>query len=246
MQRIENKYLFPFSRINDFRDDIMPHMVYDYYSENRSNKEYTVRSIYLDSPRLNSYYEKLSGVKVRNKFRIRAYNEFTNDTSVFVEIKRKDGNYVSKDRVLVSYSDLDAFLLNKDTAKIKNHSIEYEKRLNSARNFFFYLDRDKLKPVINIVYEREAFECRHGSGLRITFDMNIRSFLTDELERLFDEADMEVLYKDYFVLEVKYYKVLPSWVPNIINKYNLSREAVSKYAFSIDQYLNDKIFLHNI
>lgn len=225
---------------------MMPYLKHDYYSELRPLNEYTVRSIYLDTPELNSYYEKLSGIKVRNKFRIRGYNILTQDSNVFFEIKRKDGVYVSKDRAPVCYNSMNDFINFSDLSKIKNHSIEYDKRIRSAENFIFYLKRDKLKPIIDIVYEREALECKFGSNLRITFDMNIRSFLTENINDSFKEKDMKILFPSNFVLEVKYNRILPSWVPIIINKYNLNKEAVSKYANCVDMYIKDKLLIRSI
>ena len=177
MVRYENKFLVPNEWKDDLRKDIMPYLKYDFYSEIRPFKEYTVRSIYLDTPGLSSYYEKLAGIEIRNKFRVRGYNEVTPDSKVFFEIKRKDNVFVSKDRVPVCYNGMNDFLKFSDLSEVANHTFEYEERLKSARNFIFYLKRDRLKPIINVVYEREAMECKFGSGLRVTFDMNIRNFM---------------------------------------------------------------------
>ena len=246
MVRFEVKYLVPDKFKNSLREEMLRYLKHDYYSEVRPLNEYTVRSIYLDTPELTSYYEKLSGIKIRNKFRIRGYNRLTQDSYVFFEIKRKDGVYVSKDRAPVCYTSMNDFINFSDLSKVENHSIEYDKRIRSAENFIFYLKRDRLKPIINVVYEREALEYKLGSNLRITFDTNIRSFLTEDIDDLFKEKDMKILYPSNFVLEVKYNKVLPSWVPLIINKYNLNKEAVSKYAFCLNMYIKDKILIRSI
>lgn len=246
MYRLENKYFVPNHRREELLNDMMPYLRHDKYSEERPLKAYTVRSIYLDTPVLTSYYEKLAGLKVRNKFRIRGYNKLTPETKVFAEIKRKENDYITKDRALLFYSDINNFLYNKDMSKILNHTVQYEKRLSSARNFFFYQVKDKLNPIINVIYEREALECKFGSGLRITLDLNIRSFLTQTCDDLFEEPETEVLYPSHFVLEIKYRKVLPSWVPIVINKYNLRKEAISKYVLSVDWHLKNRILTHKI
>ncbi len=110
MSRLECKYLFPFEKKNELVNDLKPYLVHDSYSESRELKQYTVRSIYLDTHSLTSYYEKLAGLKVRNKFRIRGYNNFSKDSAVFTEIKRKENNFISKDRALLLYSELYNFL----------------------------------------------------------------------------------------------------------------------------------------
>lgn len=65
MPRLEFKYFVPIEWKDKLREDVMLYLKHDYYSELRPHKEYTVRSIYLDSPELTSYYEKLAGLKVR-------------------------------------------------------------------------------------------------------------------------------------------------------------------------------------
>lgn len=245
MGRIENKYLVPGNKLDEFRSDVLPYLNHDAFSDRRHDKIYTVRSIYLDSPDLTSYYEKSAGIKTRNKFRVRGYNELTQDSKVFVEIKRKENDFVSKDRTLVAYTDLYDFINNADLTKIQNHTAEYEQRLISAKNFFFYYMKNRLKPMINVVYEREAWECKFGSGLRVTFDMNIRSHPAQNYDTLFDEKDMKILFPSSFVLEIKYNKALPSWVPQIVNKYHLKKEAISKYALCMDLYLKNNSF-HNL
>ena len=246
MARIENKYLFRKEIKEDLLKDMMPYLQHDYYSELREGKNYTVRSIYMDTPELTTYYEKLSGVKVRNKYRVRGYNDFVPDANVFLEIKRKENAYISKDRVPILYKDLDEFLDQADLNRVRNHTSQYEKRLMAARNFIYYFLRFRLKPVINVVYEREALECRFGSGLRVTFDMNIRSNLVQSYDELFEENSMEVLNPTHYVLEIKHYQALPSWVPVLVNKYNLRKEAVSKYALSVEWHMKNRVLLQSI
>jgi SPX domain protein involved in polyphosphate accumulation len=244
MARLEFKYKVPCEAKNSLRADMLPFLKYDSFSDRMPKKEYTVRSIYYDTPSLQSYYEKLSGIKIRNKFRIRGYNELNDDSHVFVEIKRRDTSYISKDRALMPFAELGKFLANADLTRISNHSVEYENRVCSARNFLFYLMRDRLQPVINVVYEREAFECKFNSGLRITFDMNIRSRMTNTYKNLYEEDHMDCLFAREFVLEVKYGSMLPAWVPAVINKYRLQKESVSKYCLSVEQQMKNKVFYH--
>jgi len=246
MGRLEYKYLVPNDRKDYLLNDMMPYLKYDGFSDRMPDKKYTVRSVYFDSPTLTSYYEKLSGIKIRNKFRIRGYNELTPDSKVFVEIKRRDTSYISKDRALVPFSGLKDFLNYSDLTQVQNHSVEYERRLTSAKNFLYFLLKHNLRPVINVVYERIAFECKFGSGLRVTFDLDIRSQLTNTFENLFDNYNLKLLYSSNFVLEIKYGVVLPSWVPGIINKYSLRKESISKYALSIDQHMENKILVNSI
>jgi len=76
------------------RADILPHVNAD--PNMGENREYTVRSIYYDSPAMDSYNEKIEGVKVRQKFRIRGYDSEEESQELFLEIKNKYNNFISK------------------------------------------------------------------------------------------------------------------------------------------------------
>lgn len=212
----------------------MPYLVHDYYTAQMHRKEYTVRSIYLDTFQLLTYHQKLAGIKERNKYRIRGYNDFNDRSVVYLEIKRKDVEHVSKDRAPLLYIDLESFVRTKDINLILNSTSDTIKKRTSAQNFLYYLHLYNLQPKVIVTYEREAFECKFGSGLRITLDKNIRTRNTSSFNGLYSDENMIPSLKDYFVLEVKFHRVLPSWLPVIMKKYNIVRESVPKYAMSID------------
>lgn len=242
MMRIEYKYLVPFEKLEDLRNKIFPYLNYDPHTASQPNKEYTVRSIYFDTPSLKSYYEKIVGLKIRNKFRIRGYNSVDENSYTFLEIKRKDAEYVSKDRALLQYKKVNDFLSSSDLAESDFQNGQYR----SAKNFLYHFNSYGLKPVVLVVYEREAFTCALGSNLRVTFDKNLRSSLAHSTDMLFSEEKWKRSLVNYFVLEIKYYKVLPYWVPQVINKYKLQREAVSKYTICVDEHRINNKFYPNI
>lgn len=243
MSRQEFKYLVPVELMNKLREDVLPYLRHDYYSEIRPNKEYTVRSIYFDTSTLRSYHEKLSGLMIRKKVRIRSYNLRSDESVVFLEIKRKNMDYVSKDRVPLYLSELHEFLNTKNFDKILKKGNSDTAFVASAENFLYYLHSEGLLPIVNVVYEREAFECNIGSTLRLTFDKNLRSAVAASINDLFDDSLLKFSMPKHFVLEIKYHHLLPYWVPRIINRYNLQREAISKYTISVDRHkIHDKFF----
>src|SRR6185436_2710754 len=72
--RVEFKYLVSNDLIDVIRRDLQPYVVADVLGGKDHDGEYTVRSIYYDTPQLECYETKLDGLKVRNKFRIRGYD----------------------------------------------------------------------------------------------------------------------------------------------------------------------------
>ena len=101
-------------------------------------------------------------------------------------------------------------------------------------NFFFHYHRKRLEPKVLVVYDREAFECKFGSKLRITFDKNLRTKAASDALQLFEEDGLRNLYRQEFILEVKFFQVLPQWIRPVLEKHDLTRLAVSKYTSSID------------
>ena len=107
IERSELKYYIPYTLIPSIRDYILPHMELDPYSAIMDEHEYTIRSIYFDSQFFDFYYEKVDGVKIRKKLRIRTYNNVSEDSYVFFEIKRRYNNRVVKERTKLSYNLID-------------------------------------------------------------------------------------------------------------------------------------------
>ena len=150
MSRIEYKYLVPIKLLSKLYKYLSPYMVLDKYSALRPKHEYTVRSIYFDTARLNFYHEKISGIKKRKKIRIRGYNENKKNAVVFLEIKRKNGPTISKERAGVYYDDLSTLL---ETGNTKNFIIPFPgitRSIDNARKFLFHLHDLSLKPILLI------------------------------------------------------------------------------------------------
>jgi SPX domain protein involved in polyphosphate accumulation len=239
MSRLEFKYYLGREKLDSLRRDILPFLSYDRFMPNSEKREYTVRSVYLDSNSFLTYNEKLSGIKDRNKYRIRGYNNLNDDSIVFLEIKRKDNDHISKDRAPLFYRNLENFLRTKDYSLLLD-SRDFTKKNAYAGNFLYYFLFYSLRPVSVITYEREAFECKFGTGLRITFDKNIRTRITNSYSDLFDNDKMIHTFKDKVVLEIKFNKIIPGWVPEIMKKYDILHDSISKYSGSIDvSYKND-------
>jgi SPX domain protein involved in polyphosphate accumulation len=235
MSRIENKYWVAVENLDEMRELGLNYMNHDYYSEIMKNKFYTVRSVYLDNDQFDAYYEKTAGLEKRSKYRIRAYNQMNAGKTVYCEIKSKIKEYISKERFPIAFNQVADFLVYPDMLKIKNHSADYKLRLFAANNFIYSVKKKNMKPVVNVVYEREAFECKYGSGLRITFDMNLRGAETNSVANLFDEDSLREVKRGYFILEIKYGRMLPSWVMSLVNRFGLIKEAISKYVLCLEE-----------
>ncbi len=241
MPRYEFKYYVHNNFLDELRRDILPYLEYDPHLVKQEKKEYLVRSTYLDSPTLMTYDEKMSGVRDRLKFRIRGYDIITQESVGFIEIKRKTGDYISKDRATIRYKDIDGFFntQNYDLLYASVSTRPYVEKC--AANFLYYYFAHRLKPVVAINYDREAFQCRFGTDLRITFDKNIRAFPTNSLSQPHQIENMFYPLPDMFVLEIKFFGTIPNWLKPILLKYDLPRISASKYIMSMDA-INDHFY----
>lgn len=234
MSRFEYKYYIPNIYLDDLRRSFRPYLKHDAYTTLREKKEYMVRSIYLDSPNMLTYYQKLDGHKERLKFRVRGYNEKLENSVVFMEIKRKNIDQVWKDRIKILYRDVENFISTNDYTLLPNYSSSVLHENSGIRSFLYYYNLHQLTPSVLITYDREAFECIFGSGLRITFDKNIKSKSVKNYSELFTDKNLIASLKEYFVLEIKFQKAIPNWLPGALNKFDVFRDSASKYVMGIE------------
>ncbi len=239
--RHEKKYLVLNKDLTRLRAAFLPFLVPDNHTSITENgyPEYTVRSIYFDSPDKKSVHEKIAGVEERKKLRIRGYDHPDEQTEIFLEVKRKLGNRIAKNRSLIPYKSIEEVIdngINEETMILLNH----RNQMDDASRFLYHLKRNNMSPLNLIVYEREAYHGKFDSGLRITFDKNIRSALYPSLKNLFIEEGLEYIWKNHFILEVKYYDSnMPNFVRTIIEEFKLQTQALSKYT---EGYFCHKLF----
>ena len=105
IKRFEIKYYIQESMVPELRQFIRPFSKFDPYVNGKNGKNaYVVRSIYYDSLNLDYYYEKMDGLKLRKKLRIRSYDQ--ERSTVFIEIKRKYSNCIYKERINLPFQEV--------------------------------------------------------------------------------------------------------------------------------------------
>ena len=233
--RSEIKYLVPSAMLPALREAIAPMVNIDKHGQDYINTGYIVRSLYLDTPRLRFYTEKLDGLKERKKLRIRAYNMQTSEAPVFLEIKRKTESRISKTRAAIRFENVSRLFAPLRSSRLSDLIDGGEKSLTSAYNFFYHLHKRNLQCVNLVVYEREAFEGKVDPSLRITFDKNLRSKLGADPSVLYQEDEMTSILPGHFILEIKYNYTFPYWLTPILAKFNLHKQALSKYCMSLEK-----------
>ncbi|MFC1485665.1 VTC domain-containing protein [Candidatus Latescibacterota bacterium] len=237
MMKYEYKYLVPNEKLDILRSSIRPFVFDDKYMDLTNGEGYTVRTIYFDTPGYEYFHEKIDGLKIRKKVRIRGYNRYDPESIVYFEIKRKNEKKVSKNRSPVRFSDLGGIFSNGDYRQYVLGENGGQRECEDMRRFLYYVHRDCLQPTLLVVYEREAYLGKYDRSVRLTLDRNLRALFHPTLGGLYGEDHVCHPTPDHFVLEVKFYHTFPSWLKKNIYMLELQRGAFSKYANCLKKHL---------
>jgi SPX domain protein involved in polyphosphate accumulation len=235
--RYEYKYFVPNSKMDMLRNMIAPFMGYDKHAAAMQEKHYTVRSIYFDTPEYDCYFEKIEGLKHRKKFRLRGYNlPDGSNGKVFFEIKRKYEVPIIKNRAPSNFDEA-VTLFEKTT--LENYHPDKERYPLAEENlqrFFYHYHNHQLRPVVLVIYEREAFLGKNNETIRLTFDKNLRSVAFPSLNELYLEDRARRSLTNSFILEIKFNDYFPAWMKPIIGTLGVKRQSASKYVISIKSH----------
>lgn len=231
--RLEYKYLVEYSKLDALRKALAPFIELD--SDYNDTSEYTVRSIYFDTSKLKYYHEKINGVQIRKKLRIRGYNTREEESIVFLEIKRKYENFINKNRSPLKMYNLDDLIKTKDLDSYILTNNGFANSLDDAEKFLHHIYKRTLRPVVLITYEREAFFSKFDKRLRLTFDKNLRYMLFPSMDELYTDDELHHSMPKHFIFEVKFSRGFPIWLSDILSRFSLTRMALSKYTICLEK-----------
>ena len=181
--------------------------------------KYMIRSLYFDNSSDKALREKINGVNMREKFRIRYYNH---DTSfVLLEKKSKINNLCRKESALLSAESAQA-IVNGDYGWMMESGIPLIQEL------YCKIMVQGLRPKTIVDYLREPFVFAPGN-IRVTIDYNIRTGIncTDFLNPncvTVPAGDAAI------ILEVKWGKYIPDIIRDAVQLPNCMVGTFSKYA----------------
>jgi|SRR3989344_439676 len=228
IRRFEFKYLIHERQLDSIRNSISNFVTSDPFASLSVENYYQVSSIYFDDLNLNSYFEKLAGLKLRKKLRIRVYGKNIGDKAkAFLEIKRKDDVIVFKDRVSVSLAEARKILedSNYDLLPLGDNQ-------KSSNSFISLFLRKRLFATVLVSYKREAYFDKLNSSFRVTLDQNLRAKKVYGLD--FDLDGAHEVIPNYAIIEAKFNRIMPAWFGMIIKAKQLQRVPFSKYCFCLE------------
>jgi len=180
---------------------------------------YHIRSLYFDTPADTALREKLDGVNVREKFRIRCYNK--DFSLIHLEKKWKANGLGTKEKAKLTPDQVRAILTG---------DWDWMPRSQDAliRELYVKMTLQGLRPKTIVDYTREPFVFGPGN-VRVTLDYDLRTGL-----RCTDFLDSDCVTipapDDAAILEVKWDQFLPDVIRDLVQIPGRRTAAFSKYA----------------
>lgn len=232
--RYEYKYT-----ISNFKLPLLRSMLYPFVQRDREAERtggvYTVRSIYFDTRDFEMYSTKIEHLAHRMKVRLRGYNYGNDDSTVFLEIKRKFEGPIVKHRCPAPYGAVRRMFAGARFEDI----FPQTQNADDARRFFYQVHARNLRPIVNVIYEREPLLPRvpdPANDCRITIDYNWRCTAYPTVDELFSDRGIAPALNGQFVIEIKFNHFCPAWIKPILAEADVQKAPASKYVTCIDAH----------
>lgn len=186
-----------------------------------ARNEYHIRSLYFDDIYNSAMFDKLNGVRHRDKYRIRIYK--MSDKQIQLECKTKVGSLISKRSLQIPRLLCDQLMAGDPSGLESSGS-------GLLQDMYREMRVSLLRPVVLVDYVREAY-VYPAEEVRITFDKQLRTGLFSK--DLFSDKVPTIppLDNSEIILEVKYNRVFPPHLRALLGSYcqNPLGSAISKY-----------------
>jgi SPX domain protein involved in polyphosphate accumulation len=232
--RFELKYLITLQAAEKFKQELLANLVPDEHGDTQGS--YYISSLYYDSPDYRCYWEKVDGIRVRRKLRIRYYetsSPLVDQTPVFVEIKQRVNRVTQKRRVMLPYQAA----IQLCSGRQLPDAVEFDLTPQDVAVVDEVADltwQYNLCPASLVSYSRLALVgTDYDIGLRVTFDRNL-AYRTYDLSLESPHGSLLLFPADWTVVEIKVNERIPYWLTELVAAHNLNLVRVSKYCRSIE------------
>ena len=213
MKRYELKYLLNAAQTEYLRERLKGRMEVDQYGKT------SIASLYYDTPTYTLIRTSLEKPAFKEKIRLRSYGIATEDSPVFLELKRKAYGIVYKRRVQTTIPLVHEFFSGEGDICSPG---QINKEITVFRDHY-----KTLVPTCMIIYDRTAY-FEPGGDLRLTVDEDPR-YRTDDLTLTRSMDGSPLLNEGWTILEVKVQQAMPLWLANILSEGKISKGSFSKY-----------------
>lgn len=211
-RRVEKKYRMNREQYEEFMKRAAGYIELDEYGL------HTISNIYYDTEYYDLIRNSIEKPKYKEKFRIRGYGKVTEDSRIFLEIKKKYRGIVYKRRTSLTVKETREYL---------------EKRIfpgngdQIMREIEYFFQFYKPEPKLYLAYDRMAYAGTEDSSLRLTIDQNIRS-RREHLDLTYGDEG-QCIDKDGYLMEIKVPAAYPVWLARLLSELEIYPVSFSKY-----------------
>ena len=224
-ERYEKKFLLSREQYEAFKRILPLYMEPDCFTD------YTIQNIYYDTDNFELIRASIEKPKYKEKMRVRMYGKRASEqTKVFLELKKKYNHVVYKRREELPYLQAKAFLHN---------GIYKGEKGQILKEIEYTMRRYGLHPAVYIAYDREAYKAKDGGELRLTFDHNIRCRDCD-LDFMAGDDGTQLLTDGQVLMEVKIPGAMPMWMARFFSENQIFMTSFSKYGTYYSRHLKEE------
>lgn len=221
MKRYELKYILDRRQTEFFKNELQGHMVLDQYGRT------SIASLYYDTPDYRLIRTSVEKPPFKEKIRLRSYGLATQDSPVFLELKRKAYGIVYKRRVQSTIPLVEKFFAGSGDVCAPG---QINREITYFRDYY-----SGLVPACLIIYDREAY-FEPGGDLRVTLDFNPR-YRSERLDLTVSMDGVSLLPEGSAILEIKVQQAEPLWLTSILDRGKIRKTSFSKYGEAYRQQL---------
>ena len=221
MKRYELKYLLSGEQTDFLLRRLEGHMKLDQFGRT------SIASLYYDTPDYRLIRTSVEKPPFKEKIRLRSYGLATNESPVYLELKRKAYGIVYKRRVESTIPLVEKFFAG-------SGDICAGGQINREITYFRDL-YGTLVPSCLIIYDREAY-FEPGGDLRLTVDHNPR-YRVEQLNLTSSTDGVPLRPPGHTILEIKVQEAMPLWLTHILDEGRIYKNSFSKYGEAFRQQL---------
>lgn len=225
MKRYELKYLLNADQTEFLKKKLVGHMEIDQFGLT------SIASLYYDTPDYLLIRTSLEKPPFKEKIRLRSYGIATDDSPVFLELKRKAYDIVYKRRVESTIPLVHKFFAGEGDICAGG---QINREITTFRDYY-----KNLVPSCLIIYDRTAYYEPDGD-LRLTIDNNPR-YRVDELNLKTSMDGVPLLADGWTILEIKVQQAMPLWLSAILAEGKIYKGSFSKYGEAYRQQLQKAV-----
>ncbi len=179
---------------------------------------YKVRSLYFDNYNDKALREKLDGVNVREKFRLRLYND--DSSYILLEKKSKQNSRCFKQKAPLTLDQCLKLLSGQ-------YEVLKENQEPLLLELYAKIHSQLLRPKNIVEYRREAYVLPAGN-VRVTLDYELRA--SYDVKNFLAPEIITIPIPGTIIMEIKYDNFLPELIRGLVTLSSRQSTAFSKYA----------------